>query len=396
MKEVLEKYKQSHLITYYNDLSESDKIKFEDDIMSIDFELIKSVYSNLTVDNQVVEYKPVEILSREEIVNKDAYIKVGEKLVLDGKLALITLAGGQGTRLDCDGPKGKFFLKNKSLFEYTADKIRDYNVIWLVMTSLENNQETIEFFESNNNFDVKEVKFFSQRDLPLLDKFGKLIIGENGFIKYASSGNGDIYTSLKLNNLFEYLKSKGVEYVFANNVDNILSNPVDYLALGYMHKHNCSLLCKSIKKNYKEEPVGVFCYKNDFPGVVEYSEITEDMLNLKNNKGELMYNNANITANYLTVDLTEEISSHSLEYHGAIKKCSFLDISSKSYKLCSEEVYKYESFIFDGYKYSKNFVVLDSSREDEFAPIKNKDSVGKDCPSTAFNLYKEFLTRNKL
>lgn len=388
MRNKLIKYKQEHLIEYYNSLTELDKLKFEREINSIDFDLMQELFVNCNKINKTNYFKPVIPISKSDFSDITHYEGIGENVVNSGEFALITLAGGQGTRLGCNYPKGKFMLDGKSLFEYMAEKIKETNTYWLVMTSNDNHEETIDFFFENNNFGIKNVDFFTQGDLPLIDVNGKIVLDSNG-IKFASSGNGDIYKSLVRSGQLKKLKEKNIKYLFVNNVDNILSNPLDYFAIGLLKEEKTPLLCKSIKKAYDSEKVGVYCYKNGNPGVVEYTEVTDKMLKCVDEDGNFLYNNANISANYLTVDLIEEISNHNLEFHAAFKKSSYLDENLKLINPIKENVFKFESFIFDGFRYAKDFIVLDSKRNEEFAPIKNSDEIGVDCPKTALELYKK-------
>lgn len=197
-KEVLKNYGQEHVLLSYERLSDSDKEKLLDQVLSIDFEQLKRLYektkNNEVLQNDKIEplaYKDSDKLSKEE---KEEYIKKGEDIIRNGKYAVVMVAGGQGTRLGHNGPKGTFDMgldSHKSLFEIFCDKLKDaknkYGVIipWYIMTSKQNNDDTVRFFEEHDYFGYKEGirAFFMQGELPMIDIDGKVIIGEDGFIK---------------------------------------------------------------------------------------------------------------------------------------------------------------------------------------------------------------------
>ena len=189
IKGVLKKYGQEHLIQYYEKASEQNKKQLLDQIESIDFELISNLYNNTKkeIKNNEDEITPIEYLDKYKLYDDYKYYeKIGEKAIRDGRLATVTMAGGQGTRLGHDGPKGTYDIgleSHKSLFELLADYIKEqekkYNVTipWFIMTSKENNKDTLEFFEKHKYFGFQKDKnlfFFVQGKLPMVDTEGKI------------------------------------------------------------------------------------------------------------------------------------------------------------------------------------------------------------------------------
>lgn len=394
MVEKLKKYGQEHLLKYIENLSDEEKDTFTKSIDLINFDLINQLYNEENNSTKGVISSITPIIKK-NIENLSKYIEVGKEVVNNGELALITMAGGQGTRLGFDGPKGTFVLKDKSLFEIIADKIRDYNIPWLIMTSEENDTATRCFFEKNNNFGIKDVKFFVQKMLPLLDENGKIIIGHNGKISLGADGSGGVYSSLKSNNLIEYLDNVGIKYTFINGVDNCLTNPVDFEFIGMAKDKGYELACKSVIKSNPLECVGVFCYSDNKPYVVEYIDLDENMRFLENDDKSLVYGDAHILANLFSLDLLKKVATTPLKFYRAHKKCNYIDINGNKIKVDKPNAYKFETFIFDAFKYADNFLVMQVNREDEFAPIKNADDAGVDCPKTALELFEKFIEKNK-
>ena len=187
----------------------------------------------------------------------------------------------------------------------------------------------------------------------------------------ASDGNGSVYYSLKSSGMLEDMKNNNVKWVYFSGVDNIMVNPIDPVFIGLTISHNKPIASKSVVKANPEERVGAFCLRDGKPGIIEYIELSDKMKNAKNENGELLYGEANILSHLLNIDIIETIANNELEYHVAIKN----------------NLYKFESFIFDGFKYADDMLVMRVKREEEFAPIKNKEGV--DSPKTALELYEK-------
>ena len=310
------------------------------------------------------------------------------------------MAGGQGTRLGHNGPKGTFKLEVKPtpkyLFQILAEGLikanKKYNIIlpWYIMTSTDNNDATVEFFEDNNYFGYKKesVKFFKQGDLPLLFKNGKLVIDKDKTIKLASDGNGCIYKSMKKDGVLADMESKGIKWVFIGSVDNALLNMVDPILLGLTINDGNSIASKSIAKKDPTERVGVFCKANGAPSVIEYSELPKEMSELRDQDGELLYGEAHIMCNLYSLDALKFIADKDLEYHVANKKTNYLDDNFNYIETTEKNAYKFETFIFDAFKFFDNISILRGKREIDFAPVKNKE--GNDSPETAIKLYNDF------
>ena len=403
IKSLLKKNKQEHLLKYLEKANDEQRKELIKEIKQIDFEKMNNLYKiskrdiDIPLESAIIEhikYTDSNKLSKEQI---DELTKIGEDVIRKNEYAVVTMAGGQGTRLGHKGPKGTFLLnvspKPKYLFQIIAENLKKsnkkYNVClnWYIMTSTENNKKTIDFFEEHNyfNYDKDHVKFFMQGNLPLLSEDGKLLIDENFKIKIAADGNGCIYKAMKEDKILDDMKKKNIKWIFIGAVDNAILNMCDPVLLGLTIKEKNEIGSKSVVKISPEEKVGVFCKKNNKPYVIEYSEMPKEMANEVDEDDELLFGESHIMCNLYSINALEKISNQELPYHSAHKKASYLKEDLTMFEAKEPNAYKYEAFIFDGFGFFDNISILRGKREIDFAPIKNKD--GNDSPETAIKLY---------
>ena len=406
---LLEEYNQSHIIDLLNKLEGTKKQELIEQINRIDFHQIMELYDNTKKEIEIKEkkieaisYIDKEKLSKEEKMKFDS---LGETIIKNGEYAVVTMAGGQGTRLGHTGPKGTFKLdvygKGKYLFEILAENLKEankkYDIIipWYIMTSKENNKETVEFLEKHNYFgyDKEKVTIFMQSELPLVDTEGKLLVSKEFKIKEASDGNGGTYSSLRASGCLANMKEKGIKWIFIGGVDNVLLKMVDTTLLGMTVKQGYQIASKSVVKANPHEKVGVFCKINDRPKIIEYAELPEKMAEEVDKNGELRYGESNIMCHLYTIDAIEKISKETLMYHSAFKKNSYIDKYGKEVIPEGPNSYKFESFIFDAFELFDDMGLLRVKREEEFAPVKNKE--GADSPKTAKELYEKYWEKIK-
>ncbi|MBR1654298.1 MAG: UTP--glucose-1-phosphate uridylyltransferase [Clostridia bacterium] len=399
----LRKYGQEHILNNYDKLSDEKKEKLLNQILTIDLNQIKELYEStkkeVSFANDKIE--PIDFVDKsalsEEELNK--YNTLGENEIKKGKYAVVTMAGGQGTRLGHNGPKGTFKLgleNDKSIFEILIDNLKANNekygvtIPWYIMTSRENNEQTENFFKENNYFgyDPKAIMFFKQGELPMCSEEGKLLMDENGSIKEAADGHGGIFESMRRNGVIFDMQQKGIEWAFIGPVDNVLVKMVDPTLLGVAIDKNVLAAGKSVVKAGPKEKVGVFCKRNGKPGVVEYTEITEDLAEATDENGNLVFAESHINCNLFNVKAIEEVSLKKLPYHSAHKKAKYIDENGELVVPEKPNAYKFESFIFDAFDMLEDMAILRVKREEEFAPVKNAE--GNDSPETARKLYKDF------
>lgn len=407
----LQEYKQEKVIALMQKLSKEEQESLSEQILNIDLGEIFEIQKNAKNEKwQEAKIEPIGFIDKNKLSDeeKKSLKEIGEKAIKSGEYAVVTMAGGQGTRLGCKGPKGIFKLdvgeNGKYIFEILVDTLKraknelGIEVNWYIMTSTENNQQTIDFFEEHNFFGYskEKVKFFSQGNLPLIDKEGNLLIkkeenqGRIDYkIKMASDGNGSIFKSLKRSEMLDDMKQKGIKWVYVCGVDNIMAKMVDILFLGLTIKENVETASKSVKKARPEEKVGVFCKKNGKPAIQEYIEMTEEMINMKDSSGELLYGDSNIISHLFNIDSIERLASKNLKYHCAEKKNSYIDENLQEVVPESPNSYKFECFIFDGFEYLDNMKIFRVERDEEFAPIKN--ATGVDSPETAKKIYERYV-----
>ena len=403
VKKTLKKYSQEHLLNGYEKLSKQKQKELLEQIEGIDFELINSLYDNTKkeVEIQESQIEPIEYLDKSKL-NGDykEYQKIGEDAIKAGKLAAVTMAGGQGTRLGHNGPKGTFDIgldSHKSLFELLSDSLKEegkkYGVIipWFIMTSKENNKETVEFFAKNKFFGYekdKNIFFFIQGELPMVDTEGKILIGEDGLVKEAANGHGGIYEALVKNGMTKKMRELGVEWIFIGGVDNCLVKMVDPIIMGIAIKKHVTAAGKSVVKANPQEKVGVFCKRNGKPSVVEYTEIPTEMAEATDKNGELVYGESHILCNLFNIEAVERMGSKPLPYHTAFKKATYIDKNGNKVVPDGPNAYKFEAFLFDAFGELDDMAILRVKREEEFAPVKNAEGV--DSPKTARELYRKF------
>ena len=347
--ELLNSYNQTHIVNLLKKLDEVKKQELLEQIDKIDFGQIMELYDNTKKEIEIKENKieAIGYLDKAKLTKeqKDEFDKLGEEIIKNGEYAVVTMAGGQGTRLGHNGPKGTFKLdvygKGKYLFEILVDNLQEanqkYNTIipWYIMTSIENNKDTVEFLEKHNYFGYpkENVIIFTQSELPLVDVDGKLLISKDLKIKEASDGNGGTYSSLRASGSLADMKERGVKWVFIGGVDNALLKMADVTLLGMAIKKNVQIASKSVVKANPHEKVGVFCKMNGHPKVIEYAELPEKMAEEVDENGELKYGESHIMCNLYTIDAIEKASKEILMYHSAFKKNSYIDEDGKEVKI---------------------------------------------------------------
>ncbi len=407
--QLLKTYEQEHIVQLLEKLEGEKKEKLVDQINKIDFHQMMELYENTKKEIEIKENKieAIKYLDKEKLTKneKEKFEELGQKIIVSNQYAVVTMAGGQGTRLGHTGPKGTFKLdvygKGKYLFEILAENLKEANkkydttIPWYIMTSKENNDETQEFLEKHNYFgyDKNNVMLFKQGELPLIDTEGKMLIGKDLKIKEASDGNGGLFLSLRKTGMLADMKEKGIKWIFIGSVDNAILKMVDTTLLGMAIEKNVQIASKSVLKANAHERVGVFCKMNGHPKVIEYTELPEQMAEEVDNNGELKYGESHIMCNLFTIDAIEKISKEPLIYHSAFKKNSYIDENGKEIIPEEPNSYKFEAFIFDSFEIFDDIAILRGKREDDFAPVKNKEGV--DSPKTAKELYEKYWERQK-
>lgn len=406
-KKKLEKGNQAHLLKFYDKLSKEKQEKLLAQIEKLDLEQIAKLYHEIkepTEEKKETKVEPIEYVDKTKLSEEQIkeYAKIGNEVLSSGKIAAVTMAGGQGTRLGHKGPKGTFDLglkSHKTLFEIICDTLKKVQIEngvtipWYIMTSEENNDITEKFFEEHEYFGYPKeaISFFKQGQYPMLDTNGKILLDENGLIKEAADGHGGVYIAMLKNNVIEDMKKRGIKWVVVGGIDNVLVKMFDPIFIGLYIKEGYPSASKSVVKSYPEEKVGVFCKKNGKPSIIEYTELSEEMAKDRDENGELKYGESNIIVHIFELETMEKISKNILPYHPAFKKANYMDENGNIIIATEPNAYKFEAFIFDAFEQLDNMSILRVNREEEFAPVKNSDEKGVDCPKTARELYKKYF-----
>ncbi len=403
----LRKYHQEHVIKLIEQVSPEKREELLNQLSHINLEQIQELYEDTKKVPKVNVscLKPIQAVNPEKLSKKEKeeYIQLGENVIRNGQFAVATMSGGQGTRLGFDGPKGTFQIEvepePKYLFEIIVDTLKRANktyqvtILWYIMTSKENNEEIIRFMEEKNYFGYPKdaVKFFEQGELPLIDTKGRLLIDEQKNIKQASNGNGSIFESMYEKGILEDMKQKGIKWVYIGSIDNVLLKMVDPSLMGIAIKQNSLIATRSIFKNNPRERIGSLCSQNGKIKVIEYSELPEEMIEAVDENGELLFGESHVMCNLFHIDALEKVSKERLPYHLAFKKYNYLDEQGNIVIPDEPNAYKFEYFIFDAFEYFEQISILRGIREEDFAPVKNKEGV--DSPQTAAKLYNTYWAK---
>jgi UDP-N-acetylglucosamine pyrophosphorylase len=397
IKSTLSKYNQEHLLKFYDELNDTEKNHLINQINAIDFDLITSLFQTVNEKGEAAE-----ITSMTSYEPKPEYTASGLEVMKRSEYAVVTMAGGQGTRLGFNGPKGTYVLEygiNKSLFEIHCDKLKQIykmcNVYtpWYIMTSNTNNSDTINYFENNNyfNYPKDKIHFFIQEELPMIDVNGNIVMDSKFNIKMGANGSGGVFSSLHRSGMLEDMKKHNIKWVYIGGVDNPLT-PTDEPALvGFAKYENFLGVSHIIPKGYPEEKVGVFCKKNGKPSVIEYIDMTPELNNLRDDKGTLVYGDSHILLNLFNIEAIDIIIKDNLKYVPAFKKTNYINELGELITPKNENAYKFEKFVFDGFSCLDRVGLLRGVREHIFAPIKNAEGV--DSPETASKLYLDYYRK---
>ncbi len=383
---VLKEHGQEHIFEAYQKLDDKGKEKLAAQIERIDWSIVEMAgHKELSLERGKLEpLSALEVTQIEE--NKAKYEEIGLGAIRAGKVGAVLLAGGQGTRLGSDGPKGKYNIgltKEIYIFERLIRNLMDVTdkagcfVPLYVMTSDKNHDETIAFFEEKNYFGYPKdfVKFFKQEMAPSVDFQGKLYMESADSLSLSPNGNGGWFYSMEVTGVLKDVKARGVEWLNIFAVDNVLQRIADPVFVGATIDSGCVSGAKVVRKADPEEKIGVLCLEDGKPSIVEYYEMTEEIINSREANGELSYN-FGVILNYLfRVDQLEEISSQKMTVHVVEKKIPFIDEKGVLVKPESPNGYKFELLVLDMIHMFDNCLSYEVVRDYEFAPIKNKSGV---------------------
>ena len=396
------KHNQEHILKYWDELDQRSREELEKQIEKIDFDLIDS-FKTLLGKKDTGHYKPgtlepldvieLPVDEHQKSAFQNAQI-VGEKCLQENKVGVIVVAGGQGTRLGFNGPKGTFSVgpvTDRSLFQYHVEKIMalekkfSCTIPFYIMTSETNNNETIDFFEKKNYFgkNKSDFVFFTQRMLPPLDSDGRILMADKGKISRSPDGHGGLLTAIKRGTVFQDMQKRGLEYLFYFQVDNVLVKICDPVYIGFHVLEKSDMSSKTVYKCNPHEKLGNIGRIDGECTVIEYTELSDEEKNARNNDDRLKFGQGSIAIHVFSLSFFERLFTQKIDlpYHVALKKIKCIDDNGIMVDPKTPNGYKFEQFIFDALPYAKNVMVLETDRFDDFSPIKNAKDY--DSPETA-------------
>jgi len=374
---------QTHILKYYNELSSDDKQQLLSQIENLDMSLL-NCFNQREKNSHRGTFKPLGAVTISEVKERyHEFSEAGFDAIKNGKVASVLLAGGQGTRLGFEHPKGMFNIgvnRDLYIFECLMNNIKSVSEkagAWIplyIMTSEINNSETISFFEKHEYFGYNKdyVTFFIQDMAFAVDDDCKIILEEKGKIFLSPNGNGGWFSSIAKAGLLSEIKNKGIEWINVFAVDNVLQKIADPSFLGAVMCSGCESGGKVVSKAAPDEKVGVLCLENEKPSIVEYYEMTDEMINRREPDGSLSYRYG-VILNYLfRTDRLEEIMNNEMPVHIVKKNVKHID---KDGKEINSEVYKFETLVLDMIHMQKSCLSYEVERNREFAPVKNAKGV---------------------
>jgi UDP-N-acetylglucosamine/UDP-N-acetylgalactosamine diphosphorylase len=390
---LLESHSQAHLLKFWDRLEPQQQRSLADQIRSIDFTLVQQL-QGLISDNggrrDAADFVPASVTPAGDL--ETGYLHtLGAKALSTGQVGVILVAGGQGTRLGFDGPKGTYpigALSGDSLFKIHSRKIlaleRSYDaeICFYIMTSPANDAATKAFFADNGNFGLADdrVLFFTQGTYPALTPEGKLILDRPDHVFAGPDGHGGTIRALFDSGMLNDMSQRGISTLFYFQVDNPLVDIAAPAFIGYHLQKASDMSVKVCAKRDAAEGLGVVVDRDGHRAVVEYSELTDEQKHETGPDGELRFKYGSVAIHVFDRDFLAREAQADLPFHRAHKKVPFCRDDGTTEKPDSPNAYKFEKFIFDVLPDANTSTIVEFAREDEFAPLKN--ATGNDSPDS--------------
>jgi UDP-N-acetylglucosamine/UDP-N-acetylgalactosamine diphosphorylase len=395
---------QLHAIRHWDSLSEAERRQLIADLDQIDFELIhrlSSQGSTGTTQDGLVE----RALSPQQLVRRPAgdadqagwrkAAEIGQELLKAGRVGAILVAGGQGTRLGFDKPKGMFPIgpvSGKSLYQWFAEqslaRTRQFGpaIPYFIMTSDATHADTVAYFEEHSHFGLSKdnVFFFQQGTLPAVElDSSRILLDQKGRLSLSPDGHGGLVNALSTHGLLDEMCRRGVDFLYYHQVDNPTAVFADPALLGWHVIRESELTTKVVAKVSPDERMGVVCSVDGRTEIIEYSDLTPEQCRLKTADGSPIFWAGNTAIHVFNRDFLIRLTQEGTElpYHVAKKAVPFIDASGNRVKPDTPNARKFEQFIFDALPLARNALVVEADRPREFNPVKNRD--GADSPETS-------------
>lgn len=385
-REKLEKYGQVHILRYYDELSEEEKEALLAQIEATDMSILEACRHREELARKGV-ITPLAAMQLPEIeANRESFTATGIEAIRAGKVGAVLLAGGMGTRLGSDDPKGMYnvgLTRELYIFECLINNLMDVvrqADTWIhlfVMTSDKNHKATVHFLKEHCFFGYKEeyVHFFMQEMAAATDYEGKIYLEEKGKLSTSPNGNGGWFISMKNAGLLKLVEQEGIEWLNVFAVDNVLQRIADPCFVGATIQKNCVVGAKVVRKSSPDEKVGVMCLEDGRPSIVEYYELTDELRNARDENGDPAYY-FGVILNYLfSVSELIRILDNNLPLHIVEKKIPYLNEEGELVKPETPNGFKFENLVLDMIHQMASCLPFEVVREREFAPIKNRTGV---------------------
>jgi UDP-N-acetylglucosamine/UDP-N-acetylgalactosamine diphosphorylase len=402
LRQQLTKIGQDHVLRFFDQLDRDGKEKLMAQIEALDLggihELIETQVKTKKAIALPTDIRPAEAYPRTPDANRRGMYAEAEAraaaLLREGKVGAFLVAGGQGTRLGYNGPKGEYPVtpvKNKPLFQVFAEQLLAHSrdsgkpIPWYIMTSDVNDAPTRAFFLQHGNFGYAEddLFFFQQGMMPAFSMAGEMLLAEEDSLALSPDGHGGSLRALHKSGALKHMRSRGVEHLSYFQVDNPLVHCIDPLFIGLHDLTGSEMSSKMIPKANALEKVGNFVIGDGKLQVIEYSDLPEKLALQTNADGSPRFNGGSIAIHALRVSFIERLNSGGrleLPWHRAEKKVPYVAATGKAIKPERANAVKLEQFVFDAIPLAKNAIVYTTDRAEEFSPVKNAEGV--DSPDT--------------
>ena len=403
----LREHRQEHLLAHWDNLEDPEREHLLGELEEVDFAKVLALYGRRKERVGALAAHNLRPLDFLKLADQSAsQISRWERTAAgefrSGRVAALLVAGGQGTRLGHNGPKGSFpfaIPSGRTLFELQALRLLNLGrrfgkpVPWLVMTSPINDADTRAFFAEHGFFglDPEDVFFFSQGQLPAVGEDGRLLLEAPDQLALVPDGNGGVFAALARSGGLDWLKARGVRSVFLYSVDNAIVRVCDPALVGFHVESGKAVTCPVVRKAGPNERVGIFVDTDEGSCVAEYSDIPEEMRNATDERGHLLYDGANLAIHVLDVGVLQDAAEQALPYHSAFKRVPWCREDGTIVLPEKENAWKFEQFMFDVFPRFGKMAALEVERSDWFSPIKN--SSGNDSPATAIRMMLDLHSR---
>lgn len=395
---------QAHVFKFWQELTPDEQAEFAKQLESLDWNLIDHLVQNIVRHPQKFELKG-DVQPAPYYENKPAdaalqqkradAMRRGVELLRAGKVAAFVVAGGQGTRLGWEGPKGTYPstpVKKKSLFQCFAEhllalgKRHGKDVPFYIMTSPQNDQATREFWQQHNYFGMKpaNVMFFPQDQMPAIGFDGKVLLERKDSLALSPNGHGGSIMALWKSGAIADMKKRGITQISYFQVDNPIVRCIDPVFIGLHDLDGAQMSSKMLPKAFPKEKLGNFCLIDGKMTVIEYSDLPDELAEQRLPNGDLRFRAGSIALHAIRVDFVEAMNKEgfALPFHRAEKKIACIDMETGApIKPEKPNAVKLETFVFDALPLTDKSIIYETDRLDEFAPIKQAEGI--DSPATS-------------